>query len=142
MKPAGAKILLTTGAALAVTGVAYVRAAKSVQISFYDFKINNNGSIDVQLQVYNPSSIFGYPVPVMEFGVFDSNNTFLGTIHNNILQWVPRGLSFLHGTLQPNYNALGSAITMLGGLQPADITLQGFLRLGRVNVPVTTGVNI
>lgn len=141
MKPA-TKIILVSGAALAVTGIAYVQAAKNVKVSFYDFKINNNGSIEVMLHVYNPSSLFGFPVPIMDFGAFDSNNNFLGTIHNTTLQWVPRGISFLNGMLQPDYNVLGSVITMLGGLQPTDIVLQGFLRLGRVNVPVVTDISI
>lgn len=136
------KILLGVGAAAVVGGIAYHNAAKQVQFGLFGMQVTPTG-IQVQIRAYNPSRIFGYPVPMVDLGVFDTNDTFLGTVHTSVWQFVPPGISYIEATLQPNIATVGNAIaSLITGKPLTDFILQGYVRLGRFNIPVGGQVSV
>ena len=132
------KLLIGGAAALAIGGVAYYRAAQRISVKPYFFGFAAGGKIDLVLEVYNPSRIFSFPVPMADIGVFDDSDRFLGTARVPILQLITPGISYINTQLEPNYNMVGTVISYYFGQRPQHLVLQGVIKLGRYRIPLQT----
>lgn len=130
--------LLAGGTAL--LGYSYYRGAKQLQFHLQNVQLRPDGKLHVTLHVQNNSG-FGYPVPMLDLGVFDTSDNYLGTIQSNILQYIPAGGGLIEGTVLPNYNNVFSTLTGYAlGTLPTNIIVQGYVRAGNFSIPVTAQV--
>lgn len=130
--------LLAGGTAL--LGFAYYQAAKALQFHLQNIQLPPDGKMHVTLHVQNNSG-FGFPVPMLDLGVFDTSDNYLGTIQSHILQYIPAGGGLIEGTVLPNYNNVFSTLTGYAlGTLPTNIIVQGHVRVGSFSIPVNTQV--
>lgn len=127
------KILLGGLVAGGVGLVAYRRGVDKLQISIDGFGTDpgNLGTMWVRLKVVNPNRFFAYPVPRLLVNAFDSSGSFIGTILNEQLQKIPaNSVSFVYGTITPNYNTLvGIIMKVIQDKQlPSGLTFHGELQ--------------
>lgn len=144
-------IIATGVVGVGITAFFYRNGINHLQFGIDGYVPGPDGSIQMRIKVTNPSALFGYPVPEMFVVVYDSNDNIVGTILNKQLQWISsNGISYIYGTVQPNYQNLVSIITSLiqnGGALPTNLTFDGQIRVGRILIPFTTqagmaGVNV
>lgn len=130
--------LLAGGTAL--LGLAYYNGAKQLQFHLQNVQLKPDGKLHVTLHVQNNSG-FGYPVPMLDLGVFDTSDNYLGTIQSHILQYIPAGGGLIEGTVLPNYNNVFSTLTNYAmGTLPTNIIVQGRVRVGSFSIPIQTQV--
>jgi len=142
----GHKLLLAGAAAAGVGAYFYRQGINHLQFSVDGYVPGPDTGILMRIKVVNPSAVFGYPVPEMFVVVYDSNDNIVGTILNKQLQWIAANrVSYIYGTVQPNYQNLVNIITGLitsGGTLPTGLTFDGTIRVGRIQIPFTTDANL
>lgn len=141
------KILLGATATAAVTAYAYRRGIDALQFSVDGYQADNSGHILMRLRVVNPNKFFGYPVPRMLVNVFDGSGSFVGTVQNEQLQYIPANTaSFVYGIVKPNYgnflsivaNLLQDAALLNSGQAFAGLNFHGIVQVGKFEIPFET----
>ena len=142
----GVKIAVGVVAAIGIMGAAFRRAAMNLQFVPHKVSFSNTGAINISIKAINPSRLT-FPVPAIDFGLFDNNDKFLGTITANTMQFIPATGGILNAVFTPAMNSIFSTLTSyaLGNI-PTNITLTGNIIIGRLKIPysqkVATGANI
>lgn len=139
------KILLGGAVLLGIGAYAYRRGIDNLQFSIAGYQPGSNGQLLMKIQVTNPNQFFGYPVPRMLVNAFDSSGSFIGTVINDQLQYIPaRSVSYIFGVVSPNYANFFSIISNLisSGSLPTGINFHGIVQVGKFEIPFETSTAI
>lgn len=135
-----ALLVIGLGGAATVGGLLYRRGIDDLVFNVDGFQFAKDGTLQMRIRVTNPSRFFGYPVPQFNLTAFDSMGTNVGTIVNNVVQYVaPGGDSFIYGTASPNYANIASVAAYALTSQSATpgVTFSGMAFVGPLQIPVT-----
>jgi len=141
------KILLGAAAATGAGIYLYRKGIDALQFSIDGYQADNAGHILMRLQVVNPNKFFGYPVPRMLVNVFDGSGSFVGTVQNDQLQYIPANTtSYIYGIVKPNYgnflsiiaNLLQDANVLNNGTAFSGLNFHGIVQVGKFEIPFET----
>jgi hypothetical protein len=142
----GTKQLLFAGAAAVGVGAYFYRdGINHLQFGIDGYTTAPDGTMQMRIRVVNPSKVFGYPVPKMIVNAFDNSGSFAGTVINHQLQYIPaNGVSYIYGTVMPNYQNLAQIIAnvITGGSLPTGLNFHGEIIVGRIKIPFETNAGI
>lgn len=132
------KIFFWSAGLLGAGAFFYYRAANEVQFSIDGVQLDATGTkAQLRIKATNPSKIFGFPVPQMVVNIFDNANTFIGTVTNNQLQWIPsNATSFIYGDIEPQLQGLIGLVTSVinTGSLPTGVIFQGIIKVGSIDI--------
>jgi hypothetical protein len=129
------------GFALVGLGISYRDGINKLKIDVDGFENPSDDTFVVRLKITNPNRFYGYPVPRMTVNAYDNTGALIGVITNDQLQYISANqVSYIYGTVAPDYTALATVITDLitKGQLPQGLKFHGLIDLGIAQIPFDT----